>query len=200
MYTIVQFPKLGHIVVQGALGPESRREPLPVGLRPETACLYADLSGLEGDVPGRRVELYAGGSATDAEVLAACPYLKPSVVADIKDTRATALGLAVKNAGVLAVYDENYRAAVAHLNGLGSAEIMKDGKTATVYLTGFGQKFGMTADYFAQYIINENRRVNPTSYAIEQEYLRLAYTVIPGMQFVESLLNLPAAYREFCGL
>jgi hypothetical protein len=154
---------------------------------------------LEGDDPGRRVEVWSGGSALDSEVLTACPYLKADIIAKVKAIRATALGQAVKNAGVLAVYDENYTAAVAYQAGR-TTEIMKDGKTASDYLAGFGSKFGMSAAQFAAYIVGENRRVNPTSYNIEQEYLRLVYSVVPGVQFIESLLNIPAAYRAFCGV
>lgn len=76
-YQIVQFPKLGAVTVQGSRGPEVRREPLP-DIRPRTGrCIWSDLSGLTGDDPTRRVEVWVtpDGTATADEVLAAAPAI-----------------------------------------------------------------------------------------------------------------------------
>lgn len=140
------------------------------------------------------------GSATAAAVLAACPNLRATVISQIKAIRKTALAQLAIDSGVSAVYAENYAAATAYKSGQGASTIMKDGQTAANYLTGFGAQLGMSAGQFADYIIAENRRVGPTAYQVEQEYLRLAYTAIPQDSDIDRLLAYPDEYRRFCGL
>lgn len=192
-----------YIVREGPYGLISRDNPGPEYTTPPTssATIYSDLSGIYDADPGRRVELFedAAGTAIDVEIFTACPYLKVSIIDQVKQIRAQALDKIAKCAGVLALYDENYKAACAFDEGF-SGEIMKDGKTAVEYLTGLGSRLGMTAQQFAAYIISENRRVNPTAYAVEQEYLRLAYAVIPALTKVADVLSTPAEYRRFCGV
>lgn len=136
---------------------------------------------------------------TAVQIFTACPNLKNEIIAQVKSLRQDALAATVKNAGVLAVYDENYKAAVACIENTGDTTVMKDGQSATLYLTGFGAQFGMTSAQFAAYIIGENRRVNPPAYQIEQEYLRLCYAFIPTCQDVALVLAAPADFGRFCG-
>lgn len=152
--------------------------------------------------PTRRTRVFAdsAGTATDSAVLAACPELRAKILADIQDIRAKALEKATKNSGVAAIYDENYQAAVAVDAAEGDITIMRNGKTATAYLAGFGARLGMTAAQFAAYVLAENKRVGPPLYQIEDEYLRLDYGVIPMETSVSKLLAYPDSYRRFCGL
>ena len=99
---------------------------------------------------------------------------------------------------MLAVYSENYLASVAYLAGNGATTVMKDGHTASDYLTGFGARLGMTAGQFAAYIVGETRRVGPTAYEVEDESLRLGYGVIPAETSIDELLDLPNQYGRYC--
>lgn len=191
------------ITVHGVNGPEQRlnREPPPPADYGPEVCRPADYSAYSAEAAKRtRVYSDATGTATDAQVLAACPQLKSQVVDEIKDIRAIALEKATRNSGVYAVYDENYQASIAYEAGDGDITYMRSGQTATQYLAGFGARLGMTAAQFAAYIIAENHRVGPTQYSIEDEYLRLAYGTIPAETNVSRLLAYPADYRRFCGL
>jgi len=123
--------------------------------------------------------------------------MKADAINTIKDIRAAALERLTKNSGVLAVYDENYRAAVEYVNGRTAAE-MKGGQTAEAYLTGLGARLGMTAAQFAAYIISENKLVGPTAYQVEEEYLRLAYGAVPSMTDNTVISQQPEIYRQFC--
>jgi len=206
-YTIIVRDQISpqFILVQGVGKQESALNPGPVPVYPATVkkLLYKPVDfDLYGVDPVKRTELWDddGGTATDAAVLAACPGLKAKIIADIQDIRAIALEKATKNSGVAAVYEENYQAAIAIDAGEGDITFMKDGKTATAYMTGFGQKLGMNAVQFAAYIISENHRVGPSLYQIEQEYLRLAYGAVPAETSVSRLLAYPDDYRRFCGL
>jgi hypothetical protein len=192
------------IMVQRGPQIAARRNPGPPPAYPATftrmICTAPGFS-IYSTAAERRVEVWSdtAGTATDAQVLAACP-LREDIIVQIKDIRAAALERAAKGAGVLAVYSENYSAATAMLAGAGDSTIMKDGQTAANYLAGFGARLGMTAAQFATYIIRENRRIGPEAYQVEDEYLRLAYGVIPAETSVDKLLAYPGDYRRFCGL
>lgn len=77
-YTIIKFPKLGHVVVHGATGDESRPSPIPYELRPVGNLLYSDLSGLYGDDQGKRIEVWAttNDSASSTDIFIDCPYIR----------------------------------------------------------------------------------------------------------------------------
>lgn len=191
------------ILVQGVGKMESALNPGPVPIYPAivTRLVYKPINAdLYSADPVQRTELWEGGSDTDAAALAACPGLKAKIVADIREIRKQALAQLTIDSGVSAVYAENYDAAQAYKSGAGASKIMKDGQTAANYLTGFGKELGMSAGQFADYIIAENRRVGPTAYQVEQEYLRLAYGVIPAETSIDRLLAYPDDYRRFTGL
>lgn len=88
-YSIVQIPKVTpeYVVVAGPHGPVSRRNP-GSWQRPATGQqrVYQDITGLNGDDPTRRVELWrtTDGTATDAEIFTACPGLRDHVAALIR--------------------------------------------------------------------------------------------------------------------
>lgn len=205
-YTIFTYPQVTpeFVIVHDAYNTVSVKNPgatvtLPVGsviiYKPATHNIYS------ATVTDRQLLLDdPAGTATDSAVLSAFPGLRTKVTADIQDIRAQALEKSTKNSGVSAIYDENYQASVAFTAGTGSTTLMRNGMTATAYLTGFGARLGMTAAQFAAYIIAENKRVGPTAYQVEDEYLRLAYGVIPVETSVTKLLGYAAAYRTFCGL
>ena len=102
------------------------------------------------------------------------------------------------NPGISEVYRENYTASAALVSGQGDATIMRNGMTATQYLTGLGSQIGMTALQFAQYIITENVNLAPAAYRVEQEYMRLTYNAVPNATTVLELLAIPANYQIFC--
>lgn len=202
IYTAPMIPEFNHC--NGPYGPELCLNSGAVVLPPTYGaeiCRPANYSPFVVD-PARRTRVFAdsAGIAADAEVLAACPGLRAKILTDIQEIRAQALEKATKNSGVAAIYEENYQAAVAVDAGAGDITEMKDGKTATQYMSGFGARLGMTAAQFAAYIIAENKRVGPTLYLVENEYLRLAYSVIPAETSVAKLLTYPDDYRRFCGL
>lgn len=133
--------------------------------------------------------------------------VKTQALAEIKAIRSMGLDKAAISSGVLAMYDANYAASVELLEGRGDT-VMKNGITAEVYLTGFGGRLGMTGIQFAQYIIDENRRVGPTVYEIEKRYLALTYggdipqgiypvSVLTTQEQVEAAVT---AFRTYCGL
>lgn len=132
---------------------------------------------------------------------------KQKALADVKRSRQSGLNRCTYSAGVLAVYNENYNAALNHVAGNGSITT-KNGMTSTDYCAGFGAHLGMTADQFANYIISENRRVGPTAYQIEQRYLALTYAGDPhinllpinAMTDVDAIKQTAVDYRKFCGL
>lgn len=205
-YTIVTRPQVSpqFVTVHGAEGPELRLNPgepvsYPAGLG-RLVCRSAGFSPYSS-VVNRRQEVFETGTATDSEVFSACPGLKSEIKTEVTEIRKQALDRITLNSGVLAVYSENYAAATAYKAGNGSM-LMKDGQTATAYLTGMGSQMtpALTVDQFATYIIGENRRVGPTAYDVEQQYLWFAYTVIPGEASIAELLDLPNQYRRYCGL
>jgi hypothetical protein len=139
------------------------------------------------------------GTATFNEMILGFPALKPSMITQVEQIRATALARSTTtNTGVMAVWEQNYQAAVARLNGLQDATLMKNGMTAEEYLTGLGAQIGMNSLQFAQYVINESINLAPKAYEIEQEYLRLKYQVIPNTQSVFQLMTIPIDYQTFC--
>ena len=77
-YTVVQIPKIvpQYIVAQGATGTETRLNPGAERVKPVggVRVLYSDVSGLYGDDPAKRVELWedVNGTASEAEI---APYL-----------------------------------------------------------------------------------------------------------------------------
>lgn len=127
------------------------------------------------------------------------PRLKATVIDEIKAIRKMALAQVAVDAGVLAVYDENYRASQAYKAGAGATTIMRNGMTAEAYLAGMSAQMGMTPAAFADYILAENLKT-ASAYQVEQEYLRLAYSVIPASADIAAILAAPAAFRAFCGL
>lgn len=187
-------------------------QPTPVPARTYPATHRRELYEYNFDPysedPARRAVLIQddAGTATIEEITAMFPEMIVSMRFYIKYIRESALAVIPKNAGVLAVYDENYKAAVAVIEGRG-AEVMKDGSSALAFLSRFGEKFGMTAEQFAGYIIGENRRVNPTTVAIEERYLALCYGGDPanGIVPIASLPTITAMrqavidYADFCG-
>ena len=189
------------ITVNGPYGPEVRPNPGPVPVYPSTfTAKVCPAFNLYSSAPGLRTEVWkdSAGTATGPQVLAVCD-VRGQVAAQVQAIRQTALNAAAKSVGVLAVYDENYAAATAYLAGNTTA-ITKSGLTVSDYLQGFGERLGMTAQQFAQYIVSQNRQVGPAAYDIEAEYLRLTYTVIPSATDIDALLAIPDAYRRFCGL
>lgn len=151
--------------------------------------------------PLNRTELWVdtAGSATFEEIMTACSALRPGISQQIWQQRVNALAqVTAANAGVAFVYQENYTAAAAVVNGQGDQVLMSNGMTATQYCAGLGSQIGMDAVQFANYVIQEFNAVAPAAYAIEQEYLRLTYNVIPNSRSISELLALPAAYLAFC--
>lgn len=205
-YTLFTYPQVWpeYIVVHDAYGPATAKNPGIAPLFPPgSAVVYkpAGFSIYAADDAMRTVLLAdTNGIDLDGSILAALPGLKGWVAEQVKEIRAKALEKATKNSGVYAIYDENYQAAIAYDAGEGDVTVMRNNMTATDYLAGFGARLGMTAGQFAAYIISENHRVGPTNYQVEDEYLRLVYTVIPAEVSVERLLAYPADYRRFCGL
>lgn len=205
-YTIFTYPQISpqYVIVHDAYGTISTKNlGAPVALPVGATVIFkaANHNVYSATDTDRQILLDdPAGAATDSAVLAAFPTLKAKIVADIQDIRAQALEKSTKNSGVYAVYDENYQASVAFEAGQGDLTEMRNGMTATQYLSGFGARLGMTAAQFAAYIVAENKRVGPTAYQVEDEYLRLAYGVIPNETSVTKLLGYAAAYRAFCGL
>lgn len=204
-YSIHTAPTLPEFVTcNGPYGPEqcpnSSAVVLPATFGAEI-CRPAGYSPFVTD-PAHRTRVFtdSAGITTDSEILAACPNLRAKILAEIQTIRAQALELSTHNSGVAAVYEENYQAAVAVDAGEGDRVEMKNGKTASQYLAGFGARLGMSAPQFAAYVIAENKRVGPTLYQVEDEYLRLAYGIIPAETSVARLLAYPDTYRRFCGL
>jgi hypothetical protein len=184
--------------------------PIPAPVYPATfrKLLYSYDPDIYSDDEHRRAELWQddAGTATIAQIKAMFPRMVDNMCSYIKGIRVSALGTVPKNAGVLAVYDENYKAAVAIIEGRGS-DVMKDGSTALDFMARFGSKFGMSAEQFAAYIIGENRRVNPTAVAIEERYLALCYggDAATGLLPISALPTITAMrqavidYADFCG-
>jgi len=192
-YTLLFLGNPAPVTVQDVDGPRTVMQ-RPQAVRPASfrTLLYAE----------DNVELWddLNGTTDDSAIFYSCPGLRQTIIDQIKQIRAQALEQITKNSGVSAVYAENYAAALAHRAGIGTSTIMKDGQTATDYLAGFATQLGMDADRFADYIVAENQRVNPTAYAIEREYLSLAYAIIPACASIDQLLALPGEYRRYCQL
>lgn len=133
--------------------------------------------------------------------------VKIVALVEIKELRQQGLDLAARSAGVYAIYEANYEAAIDFLNGQPDI-IMKSGMTPEQHLTGFGSKLNMTATQFATYVVNENLRVGPTVYDVEARYLALTYAGdIPNGIYPISVLTTEAqinatveGYRTYCGL
>jgi len=207
-YSIHVAPQIPEFVtVNGPYGPETwpntERPPVYPATYGNLVCRPEPYSSFSAD-PAQRTRVFSdtAGTATDADVFAACPQLKNRISDEIKAIRKTALNRFVIDAGVLAVYQENYSAAATYKQPGGPLTIVKDGKTAEQYLSGLGSQMTppMTADQFADYILGENRRVGTTAYQVEQQYLWFVYTVIPTELYVDELLDLPNQYRRYCGL
>lgn len=147
-----------------------------------------------------RTELWedSAGTATLAEVKAACPALVPQTITLVNQIFDNSLAKAVSHSPVRVFWWlENYEAALALTNGHGS-DVMKSGKTAEVYLTDMGLGVGMTALQMAQSIITEYRTNAPSSERIGNEYMRLTYTAIPNATLIGDLLRIPADFQLFC--
>lgn len=109
--------------------------------------------------------------------------LRLSVIEEVKRTRQLALDSFPKSSGVSAVYDENVRAVNAYQAGEGDAVTMRDGTTATAYLTRMAQAMNVPVGSFVGYIIAENQAAATKAREIEVEYLRLVYVFIPACNF-----------------
>lgn len=146
------------------------------------------------DVAGTVTESVVATELTIEEVL-------PGLKEKIKNIRAAALEKFTKNSGIATVYDLNYQAAL--LGDQDTTTTLRNSKTPHQHLTDFGQYVGMTGAQFAAYIIAENS--GPTGAAagvkmseIEQEYLRLYYTVAGTATVVAELDAAVSAYQAYC--
>lgn len=158
--------------------------------------------------PARRAQLWldSAGTATMAQILEVFPGIPKGMIGYVKQIREYALAKIPKNAGVLAVYTENYDAAQAVLGGKGEM-VMRDGSTATEYMGRLGARLGMNAEQFAAYIVGENRRVTPTSVQIEERYLALCYgghpevgiLPIPQLPTITAMRQAVIDFADFCG-
>lgn len=195
-----------HVTVQGATGPESRKNPGPAPAYPATVgrLLFRPASfSIYSSSAASRTELWedSSGTATDADILAALPGLRAKITDAVKEIRKEALSrITTDNAAVLAIYDENYRAARAVMDGQGATTYTKDGRTATDYLTEFGARLGMAAGAYAAWLVSQNQQIGVVAGRVEDEYLRLAYGAIPAESSVARLLAYPDEYRRYCGL
>ncbi len=205
-YEIVVQPQIAPVYVtrQGAFGPVTFPNPGPPAIQPAGTLVYRppNFSRYSSATANRR-ELWKTptGAELDANILAAMTGLKDKIRADVLQVRKDALAkITTDNVGVLAIYDANYAAAKAVLDGAGDTTLAKDGRTATAYLTEFGGLLGMTAPQFATWIVAENERIGRLAVRVEDEYLRLTYSVIPAETSVSVLLSLPAQFRAFSGL
>jgi hypothetical protein len=192
------------ITVPGLIGPETWNNPGVPPVYPGTfgrMICRAPAFSLYSSNDANRAEVWSdsAGTATAAQVLAVCTDLRSKVAEEIKTIRKQSLDrIATDSSGVLAVYDENYRAALALTDG-DTSWLSKDGKNAETYLAAFGSRLGMTPPQFAAWIVAENRRIGAAASRVEDEYLRLAYSVVPTLTDIDQLLALPQQYREFCG-
>lgn len=93
-YSIFIIPKIAeeYITVNGPNGPVRRKNISVNPVYPSTfvRCVYTDESDLYGDDPTRRTQLWedAEGTATDAEIFAACPRLRDWQAGQIRQTGA----------------------------------------------------------------------------------------------------------------
>lgn len=135
------------------------------------------------------------------------PIVKQQALLEVKDIRRQGLDKAALSAGIYAIYEANYEAAINFLAGSPEA-LMKNGMDAESYLTEFGARLQMTANQFATYIIAENQRVGPVAFEVEKRYLALTYAgdanagIIPinYLPNVTAVENAVAAFRTFCAL
>ena len=133
--------------------------------------------------------------------------VKEQSLIEVKDIRRQGLDKAAISAGIYAIYQTNYDAAVDYLNGSPDS-IMKNGMTPEAYLAGFGAKLNMTATQFANYIIAENLRVGPALYDIEKRYLALTYAgdlangIVPINYLTTETAILQAVinFKTYCGV
>lgn len=123
--------------------------------------------------------------------------LRQTAVAEVKRLRQAALDHFPRSTGVSEVYAENLRAAQALTAGAGATTIMRDGTTAEAYLGAMAAGMGISAAQFAGYVLAENTAAAVKAREIEAEYVRLAYTFIPGCSFEEVQL-VADGFREFC--
>ncbi len=207
-YTIVVRDQVTpqYVSVHGTTGPETRLNNGPAPKYPSSVsrpvCFSPGFS-IYSSSANRRTEVWedSAGTATDGQVLAACPTLRAQVSADVLAVRKLGLSKVTSdNAGVIAVYEQNYQAAQAVLAGAGDTTITKNGQTASAYLAGMGANLGMSAQQFATWLISENQRVGAAASRVENEYLRLTYAVIPTDTSVADLLGLADVFKRFCGL
>ena len=149
------------------------------------------------------------GEKPDFDTLAThwLDVVKTKALGQIQTIRQNGLNLAALSAGVLAIYQANYNAAVAYLAG-NITQVTPNGMNVTDYLTGFGAKLGMNATQFANYIINSNATVGATAYQVESRYLALTYGgdaangILPVnyMSSVNQIQNEVEAFESYCGL
>lgn len=167
----------------------------------QNADLRAELGIVELPDPVRPDERF--WSITDAAdgSLSAEPKdladLRQTAIADVKRLRQSALDTFPRSTGVSEVYAENLRAAQALTSGGGATTIMRDGSTAEAYLGAMAAGMGITAAQFAAYVLAENTAAAVKAREIEAEYVRLAYTFIPGCSF-EQVQLVADGFRDFC--
>jgi hypothetical protein len=131
--------------------------------------------------------------------------VKVKALAEIKLIRALGLDKAALSPGILAIYNQNYEAAMLFMEGK-ETEVLKTGMTVYDYLAGFGSRLGLSVAQFAGYIIGEYRAIGPTVFEVEKRYLALSYggdienQIVPiGMYNNADLVQKAVDdYRAFC--
>lgn len=122
--------------------------------------------------------------------------LRNLAIQKVRAQRQAALDSFPRSAGVSEVYSENLKAAQALLAAQGGT-LMRDGSTAQAYLESMAAGMGITATQFAQYVVTENTAAAVKAREIEAEYVRLAYSYIPGCTF-EQVQTVAAEFAEYC--
>ena len=161
----------------------------------QSAALRAELGIVEeADPPRADDRYYWNGDASTPKDLGT---LRATAIGNIKNVRSTALDAVVKSAGVASTYAENLAAATAYKAGTGDTTLMRDGSTATAYLTAIAVGMGYTVEAFTDYVIAENSASAAKAREIEAEYVRLVYTDIPACSF-ERVQTVVSDYSAFC--
>lgn len=123
--------------------------------------------------------------------------LRLAAIAAVKQQRQAALDTFPRSAGVAEIYAENVAAAQALTNGTGLSTIMRNGLSAHEYIGLMAGGMGLDPEQFAAYVLAENSQAAIKAAEIESEYVRLAYTVIPGCTF-EQIQSVPAEFQQYC--
>lgn len=123
--------------------------------------------------------------------------LRLAAIEEVKRIRQLALDSFPKSSGVSAVYDENVRAVTAYQAGAGDSVTMRDGTTATAYLTKMAVAMNVPVGSFVGYIVAENQAAATKAREIEVEYLRLVYVFIPACSF-NQVKVLAKEFSDYC--